>query len=265
VDLPGVTEIADPRTASWRDGDAWLAGGTWLFSEPQPGVSRLLDLTAFGWPSLRDDDDRGLEIGATCTLAELSRLPRRWPAAGLAGQCCAALLGSFKVQNMATVGGNLCLALPAGPMISLAAALDGTCLIWGTGGAARRMPAADFITGAGRCALAPGEVLRSVHLPAPALAAVTAFRRISLSATGRSAAVVIGRRDPGGAVVITVTAATVRPVQVRFSRLPAEGDLLAALAAAGPAWHDDVHGAPAWRAAMTRRLAAEVRDDLAAS
>jgi hypothetical protein len=94
---------------------------------------------------------------------------------------------------------------------------------------------------------------------------VTAFRRISLSATGRSAAVVIGRRDPGGAVVITVTAATVRPVQVRFPRLPAEGDLLAALAAAGPAWHDDVHGAPAWRAAMTRRLAAEVRDDLAAS
>ncbi len=46
MDLPGVTEIADPRTAAWRDGDAWLAGGTWLFSEPQPGVTRLLDLTA---------------------------------------------------------------------------------------------------------------------------------------------------------------------------------------------------------------------------
>jgi hypothetical protein len=94
---------------------------------------------------------------------------------------------------------------------------------------------------------------------------VTAFRRISLSATGRSAAVVIGRRDPGGAVVITVTAATVRPVQVRFSGLPAEGDLLAALGAARPRWHADVHGAPAWRAAMTRRLALEVRADLAAS
>jgi CO/xanthine dehydrogenase FAD-binding subunit len=265
MDLPGVTEIADPAAAAWRDGDAWLAGGTWLFSEPQPGVTRLLDLTALHWPSLRDDEDGGLEIGATCTLAELAGLPRRWPAAGLAQQCCAALLGSFKVQNMATAGGNLCLALPAGPIISLAAALDGTCLIWGADGAPRRMSVTDFVTGAGTCALAPGEVLRSVHLPAPALAAVTAFRRISLSATGRSAAVVIGRRDPGGAVVITVTAATVRPVQVRFSGLPAEGDLLAALGAARPRWHDDVHGAPAWRAAMTRRLALEVRADLAAS
>jgi CO/xanthine dehydrogenase FAD-binding subunit len=270
MDLPGVTEIADPRTTAWLPGDAWLAGGTWLFSEPQPGVSRLLDLTAFGWPSLRADAT-GLEIAATCTLAELAALPRRWPAAALAPQCCAALLGSFKVQHMATVGGNLCLALPAGPMISLAAALDGTCLIWGAGctgtsaGPARRMAVADFVTGAGSCALAPGEVLRSVHLPAPALAAVTAFRRISLSPGGRSAALVIGRRDPGGGVVVTVTAATVRPVQLRFPRLPSGGDLLAALGAARPRWHDDVHGAPAWRAAMTRRLALEVRAELAAS
>jgi CO/xanthine dehydrogenase FAD-binding subunit len=50
-------------------------------------------------------------------------------------------------------------------MISLAAALDGTCLIWGAGGAARRMSVADFITGAGRCALAPGEVLRRCTCP----------------------------------------------------------------------------------------------------
>lgn len=263
MDLPGVTEIADPAATTWREGDAWLAGGTWLFSEPQPGVTRLLDLTALRWPSLREADDGGLEIAATATLADLSRLPRHSPAAGLAGQCCAALLGSFKIQNVATVGGNLCLAQPAGPMISLAAALDGTCLIWDRAGAARRMAVADFITGAGRCALAPGEMLRSVHLPAPALAAATAFRRISLSPTGRSAAVVIGRRDPGGAVVISVTAATVRPLLLRFPRLPDEADLLAALGAAGPEWHDDVHGDPAWRAAMTRRMAAEVREELA--
>jgi CO/xanthine dehydrogenase FAD-binding subunit len=265
VDLATVTELVPASDATWRTGDAWLGGGSWLFSEPQPALQRLLDLSAFGWPALTADD-RGLEIAATCTLAELARFRApRWRASPLIGQCCAALLGSFKVWNAATVGGNLCLALPAGPIISLAAALDGTCLIWGADGAPRRMSVTDFVTGAGTCALAPGEVLRSVHLPAPALAAVTAFRRISLSATGRSAAVVIGRRDPGGAVVITVTAATVRPVQVRFSGLPAEGDLLAALGAARPRWHDDVHGAPAWRAAMTRRLALEVRADLAAS
>ena len=58
MDLNTVTEIAVPRDRSsltawqygeWQDGDAWLAGGTWLFSEPQTGLRRLVDLTALGW------------------------------------------------------------------------------------------------------------------------------------------------------------------------------------------------------------------------
>ena len=263
MDLPGITEVADPRSATWRDGDAWLAGGTWLFSEPQPGLRRLLDLRAFGWPALRAGAD-GLEIAATCTLAELAGLRApQWRASPLFGQCCHALLGSFKVWNAATVGGNLCLALPAGPMISLTAALDGACTIWGPV-APRQVPVADVVTGPGRCALAPGELLRSVHLPAEALASTTAFRQMSLSRLGRSAAVVIGRRAPsGGGVVITVTAATARPVQLRFAGLPAAGDLLDAIDAARPPGHDDVHGSPAWRAAITRELALDVLADLA--
>jgi hypothetical protein len=305
VDLPGITDVADARSATWRAGDAWLAGGTWLFSEPQPDLRRLLDLSAFGWPALLAGPG-GLEIAATCTLAELARLQApQWRASPLIGQCCAALLGSFKVWNAATVGGNLCLALPAGPMISLTASLDGVCTVWAPGRAPRRVPVTEFITGSGRCALAPGELLRSVHLPARALACATAFRQLSLSDLGRSAAVVIGRRSPrpgspaeaglpearpadsglgdsglagsglagsglaGSGVgadelVITLTAATTRPVQFRFARLPEPGELLAAIDAARPPWHDDVHGAPAWREAITRRLALEVLADLAA-
>jgi CO/xanthine dehydrogenase FAD-binding subunit len=266
MDLPGVTEVADAPSATWRDGDAWLAGGTWLFSEPQPDVRRLLDLRAFGWPALTADA-AGLEIAATCTLAELARFTApQWPAAALARQCCDALLGSFKVWNEATVGGNLCLALPAGPMISLTAALDGVGTVWDPGGAARRVPVADFVTGPGRCALAPGELLRSVHLPARALDCVTAFRQLSLSALGRSAAVVIGRRSPrDGTVVITLTAAVTRPAVLRFAGLPSEREVLAAIGAARPRWHDDVHGDPGWREAVTRDLAVDVRAELAAS
>jgi len=47
MDLNTVTEVARPASreeiAPWRAGDAWLAGGTWLFSEPQPAVRRLVD------------------------------------------------------------------------------------------------------------------------------------------------------------------------------------------------------------------------------
>jgi hypothetical protein len=117
VDIDTVTEFVPARGAAWREGDAWLGGGTWLFSQPQPALRRLLDLTDFGWRPLTETR-RGLEIAATCTLAELARWrpARDWPAASLARQCCHALLGSFKVQNVATVGGNICLSLPTDPM-----------------------------------------------------------------------------------------------------------------------------------------------------
>ena len=53
MDLTAVTEVHhEPSMPSWCPGDAWLGGGTWLFSEPQPEITRLIDLTAFGWPAL---------------------------------------------------------------------------------------------------------------------------------------------------------------------------------------------------------------------
>jgi hypothetical protein len=64
--------------------------------------------------------------------------------------------------------------------------------------------------------LAPGELLRSIHLPAEALSARVAFRRLSLSNLGRSGVLLIGRLDPVFGLVITVTASTKRPVQLRF-------------------------------------------------
>jgi CO/xanthine dehydrogenase FAD-binding subunit len=265
VDLNTVTEFVPADSTAWRAGDAWLGGGTWLFSQPQPGVSRLLDLTALRWPPLTETG-RGLEIAATCTLAELARWRPRanWPAAGLARQCCDALLGSFKVQNTATVGGNICLSLPAGPMTALAAALDGTAALRAPDGRTRQVPVAGFVTGAGRNVLAPGELLRAIFLPAAALRARTAFRQVSLSPGGRSAVLVVARRD-AAATVVTITAATPYPVQLRFAAPPAADDAVAALDAAvpGPAYLDDVHGAGPWRAAMTRLSVAAVAAELA--
>jgi CO/xanthine dehydrogenase FAD-binding subunit len=267
MDLVTVEEVVPAERAAldgWRDGDAWLAGGTWLFSEPQPQLRRLVDLTAFDWPALTVHDD-GLEVAATCTLAELARWPGRedWPAAGLIGDCCRALLGSFKVWNAATVGGNLCLALPAGPMTSLAVALDGRLTLWAPGGESRVVRALDFVLGPSRTALGPGELLRSVLLPAPALRAVTAFRQLSLSPLGRSAAVVIGRRSPSESeLVITLTASVPRPVQLRFPVGPSPDELGEALDAAQLRYHDDVHGDPAWREHVTRMFAEEVRAQL---
>ncbi|MDT7685280.1 MAG: hypothetical protein QOG57_5590, partial [Pseudonocardiales bacterium] len=130
MDLNTVTALHRPGdrtdlTGRLGPGTAALAGGTWLFSQPQPDLHTLVDLTGLGWPPLTITA-RGLEIAATCTLAELTGFVAApgWPAAALFRACCEALAGSFKIWHTATVGGNICLALPAGPMTSLAAALD---------------------------------------------------------------------------------------------------------------------------------------------
>ena len=258
MDLNTVTEVVSPAAVGqWRPGDAWLGGGTALFAAPSPEIRRLLDLTTAGWPPLTTRPE-GLEVAATCTVATLAAQEHR-----LFEKCCHAFLASFKIWNVATVGGNLCAALPAGPMISLGAALDGVCRVLGPDGS-REVPVHDFVTGDGDNALRDGELLRSMFLPGDALAAPTAFRQGSLHPYGRSAALLIGRRDRGGGFVLTVTAATNRPYVLRFASPPSPELLQVALAERIPdsAYVRDVHGLPAWRRHLTRTYAEQIRAEL---
>jgi CO/xanthine dehydrogenase FAD-binding subunit len=260
MDLNTITAVRRATTRADLAGlgpdTAVLAGGTWMFSDPQVHLRGLVDVTAFGWPPLTVTDD-GLEIAATCTLAEL--VAHGTP---LFRQCATALVGSFKIWNVATVGGNICLALPAGPMTSLCAALDGVAVIWTPDGGERRVPVAEFVLGNQTTALRPGEVMRAVEIPDHALRARVAFRRASLRPEGRSGALVIGRVDPDGGFVLTVTASTPRPHRLGFPTLPTAAGLRTALDAI-PVWFDDPHGAPDWRQAVTGLLSQEIREELA--
>lgn len=267
MDLNTITEVTRPKArselAGWRDGDAFLGGGTWLFSEQQPKLKRLVDLSTLGWTPLTATAD-GLEIAATCTVAQLDALtpPVEWTTAPLIGQCCRAFLASFKIWNAATVGGNICMSLPAGPMISLTAALDGEALLWAPDGAERRVPIVDFVKGPLSNALTPGELLRSIFLPKATLTARTAFRQVSLANHGRSGALVIGTLSGNGAFVLTITASTPRPIQLAFDTLPSIDALHARIETSVDAWYDDIHGLPAWRRHMTMHFAQEILAEL---
>ena len=237
-----------------------------MFSEPQPGLRALVDLEALAWPAL-EVTDAGLRIAATCSIAALAAFaaPAEWRTAALVPACCNALLGSFKVWNTATVGGNVCLALPAAPMLALTVALEGVAAVWGRDGEERAVPMAQFATGPQRTVLAPGELLRAIDLPASALRRRTALRQASLTALGRSAALLVGTRTEAGGFTLTITASTVRPVHAAWARPPSVAELDDHVQAIPPAlWFDDVHGAPAWRRHMTRRLAAELLAELMA-
>ena len=269
MDLNTITEVARPRARTqlpiWTAGDAWLAGGTWLFSEPQVHLTRLIDLADFNWPALTVGASE-LTIAATCTVAQLDALacPPEWIAAPLINQSCRAFLASFKIWKTATVGGNLCMSLPAGPMIALTAALDGVCVIWKADGSAQTIPVADFVTANQRNVLAPGDLLRQIDIPLAALQRRSAFRQISLTPVGRSAALLIGSVTAEGNLALTVTASTARPVRLDLSGIPKAGELRQAILDQIPdqLYHDDIHGKPSWRKHMTLRLAEEIRDEL---
>ncbi|MDB5618690.1 FAD binding domain-containing protein, partial [Tardiphaga sp.] len=164
----------------------------------------------------------------------------------------------------ATIGGNLCMSLPAGPMIALTAALNGVCTVWKADGSEYRIDVAGFVTGNQRNVLGSGDLLRSIELPLAALKRRSAFRQISLTPVGRSAALLIGSIDSEGALKLTVTASTVRPIQLSFARIPQADAMRDVILQRIPdlLYHDDVHGKPAWRKHMTLRLAEEIRAEL---
>ncbi|MBR0715047.1 FAD binding domain-containing protein [Bradyrhizobium liaoningense] len=269
MDLNTIAAVAHPQTRAqlpaWTAGDAWLAGGTWLFSEPQEHLNRLIDLTDLKWPALTISETH-LSISATCTIAQLDALacPPDWLAAPLINQCCRAFLASFKIWKTATVGGNLCMSLPAGPMISLTSALDGICTIWQANGGEQKIPVVEFVTGNNRNRLTPGDLLRQIDIPLTALKRRSAFRQISLTPVGRSAALLIGSLGDDGTFTLTVTASTVRPIQLLLPKSPDAATLgkLIAQEIADDLYHDDVHGKPFWRKHMTLRLAEEIRSEL---
>ena len=132
--------------------------------------------------------------------------------------------------------------------------------------ASGKLPVADFVTGDQRNVLAPGDLLRQIDIPLAALKRRSAFRQISLTPVGRSAALLIGSVTSDGGLALTVTASTARPVQFSFAGIPTAKDLRDAILQRIPdgLYHTDIHGKPMWRKAMTLRLAEEIRGELQA-
>jgi CO/xanthine dehydrogenase FAD-binding subunit len=255
MDLIDVRQTRVPDTRAelvFAPGEVPIGGGTWLFSEEQRGVTGVVDLLGMGWQPLSHDETT-LTVAATCSIEMLRAQGEFFE------QCADSLLASWKIQRIATVGGNIALSLPAGPMTSLAVALDATLLLW-TATGERRIPAAEFVTGVRANALLPDEVIRSIEIPLASLHS-TAFRRLSLSPLGRTGTLVTGRTDATGLTVITVTGGTTRPHRLAFDAPPAPAQVASAVDSITD-WYLDAHGTPDWRRAMSLAFAEEIRAEL---
>jgi CO/xanthine dehydrogenase FAD-binding subunit len=104
-------------------------------------------------------------------------------------------------------------------------------------------------------------------LPAAALRRRAVFRQSSLTRLGRSAALLIGTRSLDAAdLVLTITAATPQPLQLRFPSAPSAMALRQAIDQRIPAdgYFSDVHGSAAYKRHLTYHFAEDIRTELAA-
>lgn len=239
MDLSNVQTYLRPRQrqdiTDWQEGWAWLAGGTWLFTEPQPRVTTLVDMQHMGWDE-RQVSPEGLTLGATCTMTQLLDLevPDTWTGFQ-ALRSAVHELASFKVQNTATIAGNLCLALPASTFAPVMLLLNATYHIQPLRGAAYTVPAADFQTGAQQTILQPGDVLCSIHIPADFLEWRVSYRRICVATAGIAIAIVVAAHHPStNHVRFGIGSCIPAPYLLTFDHLPSPEEMDAALTQAIP-------------------------------
>ena len=155
-----------------------LAGGTDLIIQTNGSrdESRLLvDVKKIAGMLDANLSADGLDLGPSMSCAEFTSrddIQKVFP--GLVE--AAYLIGSTQVQGRASIGGNLCNSSPAADTIPALLVNGAQCVIVGPSGE-RIVAAEDFMTGVGQNCMVKGELLKMIHLPAPAAKTSDAYLR----------------------------------------------------------------------------------------
>jgi CO/xanthine dehydrogenase FAD-binding subunit len=255
--------------AALASGARPVAGGTDLVVGDRQGKAPLPDslVAIHGLAELRgiaEADGGGLRIGALVTHADLVAHPavcERYTALADAS----AIVGSHATRHIGTLGGNVMNASPAmetgGPLICFGAAA-----VLASESGERRVPVEDLLTGPGRTAARPDELLVAIELPASSAGSCYARleyrRQMEIAVVGATCAVTLADSRIGSARV-AITALTPRIVRVPAAEaalaggdggvdaVQAAGD--AAAAAAQPI--SDVRASADYRRAMSAVIA----------
>jgi carbon-monoxide dehydrogenase medium subunit len=161
------------------DGEARvIAGGTALVPTMRLGLvrpDRLVSLHRVPALSGIRVDGGAIDIGAMTSLAALSRhdaVRSGWPLLSQAAHRVA----TPAIRSTATLGGNLCYAEAASDPAPALLCLEAQVRVAGPSGE-RAVPLARFFAGFYETALAPGEILTAVRVPAAPSGARTGYMR----------------------------------------------------------------------------------------
>jgi len=169
-----------------------LAGGTDMMIEKNPQVQALIDADGLGLSDI-DVVDGYIQIGATARFCDIasSNTILQSPASVLSEASLE--IGTPQIRNMATIGGNLCSAVPSADMIPPLLAMDAKLDMQGPGGE-RSVDIDTFFTGVRETVLAPDEILTTIRVPLLSAETVVLFCKKGRVAAGDLAIVNIAVR-----------------------------------------------------------------------
>lgn len=166
----------DVSTLLQENGAKIIAGGTDLFVNRPPETRSLVDLTLLGLDYVKRDDE-GIAIGATTCFTKIIESPI------LDGQPYSVLkesakeIGHHNLRHIASIGGNICNAVPSADSPVALIALDANSIIDGVSGE-RTLPLKDFFKHVRQTVLKPGEYLKEVQIPQQPKNSAASFQKI---------------------------------------------------------------------------------------
>jgi aerobic carbon-monoxide dehydrogenase medium subunit len=242
---PATVEEAVEALQS-SEGAAPLAGGQSLVNVLKnrvASVELLVDISRLDELRSIDADAGAIEIGACVTYDEIDHSPDIRETHPILSDV-AGHIEDQQIRNRGTIGGNCCLSDPTNNLPPLLIALDATMNIQSSSGL-RQVPAEEFFEGYFMTAVGPGEILRSISIPAIPGDAGVGYNTLSVASDSkaivRSAATV---RADGEIADARVVLAVVGPVPIRHSGM-----------------EDALRGAPA-TADSAREAAEAIGDDI---
>ena len=142
----------------------FIAGGTDILVAKEPQINVLIDITGLDLSYIKSDD-RGVKIGTTTTFVDIASSPIMVNAPYDILAQAARLVGTPQIRNVATIGGNICHAVPSADSAPALLALDATLGIVGPDGK-RSIDIADLFQNVRETTLERCELMTEIHLPA---------------------------------------------------------------------------------------------------
>jgi len=202
-----------------------LAGGTDLLVQIKEHVRDLAPDYVVSLKNIRElravkfSARAGLTIGSGATISAALAVPgvrKHFPGIAQGVE----IIGSAQIQNIATIGGNICNAAPSADGVPPLIAYGATCEI-ASRNKSRTVALEDFFVGPGKTVLHHDELLVAVHVPTPPARSGCDYVRhtpraqMDIAMVGVASYVELTRAGKIGAIRIVLGAVAPTPIRAR--------------------------------------------------